>query len=423
MVEPGIADQKRAEWSASWHIPLISALGIGVSMIPVYSLGALMPAIHASTGWTRSAISGGVPFLSAGAILLSPLAGLLVDRFGSRRVAIPGLVFFCAALASLALTSNRIGTWWLSWAAIATAEVFVKVMVWTAAVVTRFQHARGTAVGVALTGTGLASICLPYLTTILQETYGWRAAYATLAGGGFLIVFPLVCFFFFDANDALRRTASAQVDRSTLPGLSLRETLPSRHYLQMALAALLSATAGTGLTVHFVPILRSAGLSAHSAAATAGGIGVALIVGGLGGGYLLDKFSGPAVGFVALAAPMLACPILLLWHTPAAGFAAAFLIGGSAGAEINVYASIIPRYFGVRHFGLLFSLIDAIITVGLGIGPFTAGYLFDRFGNYNNVLLLSVPLFLVSAILLGTLGHRTNDPRLVPAPVPQSSLS
>ena len=99
----------------------------------------------------------------------------------------------------------------------------------------------------------------------------------------------------------------------------------------------------------------------------------------------LTSGAAPAVGFLALAAPALACPALLLYHSAASELIAAFLVGASAGAEINVYVYIIPRYFGVRHFGLLFGVIDAIITAGLGVGPFTAGYLFDRFGNYTNV--------------------------------------
>ena len=264
MVTPGTPGQRRDEWKAGWHIPAISALGIGVSMIPVYSLGPLMPAIHAGTGWSRSDISTAAPFLSVGAVLLSPVVGMAIDRFGSRRIAIPGLIFFCAAFASLALTTNRIATWRLAWTLIAVTVVFVKIMVWTAAVVSRFQFARGTAVGLALTGTGLASFLVPYLTTVLES----------LSVGTRLIQFWREVVFSSrfrwsictssTRTMRLRRKASVQIDRSTLPGLPLREAFLSRHFVQMALAALLSATAGTGLTIHFVPILRSPGsFTAH----------------------------------------------------------------------------------------------------------------------------------------------------------------
>ena len=211
MVTADIAIERRKEWKDSWKIPVVSAVAIGVSVIPNYSLGALMPAIHSSTGWTRANISAGLTFLSVGAVLLAPLVGLAVDRLGSRRIALPGIALSCAALATLALTSNKLASWWLAWTLIAVTDVLVKTIVWTAAVVSRFRYARGAAIGIALAGSGLGTSFLPYLTTVLQESYGWRATYTILAAGGFLLAFPLVYYFFFDANDSLRKTGSALV--------------------------------------------------------------------------------------------------------------------------------------------------------------------------------------------------------------------
>ena len=49
----------RSEWTISWYFPLLATLGVAVSVMHTYSLGALMPAIHTATGWTRSQISAG----------------------------------------------------------------------------------------------------------------------------------------------------------------------------------------------------------------------------------------------------------------------------------------------------------------------------------------------------------------------------
>ena len=45
--------------------------------------------------------------------------------------------------------------------------------------------------------------------------------------------------------------------------------------------------------------------------------------------------------------------------------------------EISVLAFLIPRFFGVRRYGLLFSVMNSLVIVGLGIGPYGAGILFD----------------------------------------------
>ena len=403
--------EPQSEWTSNWKIPVVSAVGIAVSMIPIYSLGVLMPSIHAATGWTRSQISAGPTFLSVAAILLSPFAGSAIDRFGSRRIALPGMVVFCLTIALLSVTGPKLVSWWLIWTLVAISDVFVRVTVWTAAVVTHFDRARGLAIGIALSGTGIGSTFLPYLTTILQEHFGWRASFVILAGGGLLLALPLVWLYFYSASDKLRQSSSVATDRSLLSGTPPRQAFLSRRYLQMASACLFAAIASSGLAVHFVPILRSVNFSAHNAAAVAGAIGLSVILGRLAGGYLLDRFSGPVIGFISCALPVGAGPLLLLHHSQGAGVLAAVLIGLSTGSEIAVLSYLVPRYFGVRHFGLLFGVIGGLQTLGVGIGPVLAGSLFDRFGNYSEVLILSAPLFAASAILLGTLG-RSNS--LVP---------
>ena len=401
----------RGEWARSWYIPLLAALGIAVSVLHTYTLGALMPAIHAGTGWTRSQISSGPVLISITGILLSPLMGLAVDRYGSRRIALPGLVLYCLAISGLGLTGPSSRSWIIGWALVGITFNLVNLSVWTAAVVAVFDQSRGKAIGLALAGTGLGSICQPYIATILQEHYGWRGAYERLGVGSLLISFPLIWLFFRSTQDRLRKSSANAVplDRSTLSGVPLREAFLSRRYLQMALACLLASTSGAAMVVHFVPIVRSNGLSAHTAAAIAAGIGFSSITGRLLGGYLLDRASGPLVGFIACACGVLVAPALLLSHTAGAGLLGACMVGLSAGMEISVLSYLVPRYFGVRHYGLLFAVMNSLVIVGLGIGPSAGGYLFDHTGNYRILLLLTAPLYAISAILFGTLGRLSAD--------------
>ena len=405
----------RDEWARSWYIPLLSMLGIAVTVMHTYTLGALMPAIHASTGWTRSQISTGPVLISITGILLSPFAGAAIDRYGPRRIALPGLVLYCLAFSGLGFTGPNSTSWIIGWMLLGFSFVLVNPTVWTAAVVAEFDRSRGKAVGLAYAGTGVGSICLPYISTILQEHYGWRGAYHWLGLGALLISFPLVWLFFRSNQDRLRKSSPTNVplDRSTLLGVPAREAFLSRRYLQMAAAALFAATSGAAMAVHFVPIVRANGLSAHTAAAVAAGIGFSSVAGRLIGGYLLDRASGPLVGMFACACGVLVAPSLLLNHTAGAGLFAACMVGLSAGMEISVLAYLVPRYFGVRHFGLLFAVINGLVIIGLGIGPFFAGYLFDHSGNYKMTLLLTAPLYAISAILFGTLG---NSAERFPAP-------
>ncbi len=397
----------RTEWARSWRIPLLSTLGIAVSVMHTYTLGALMPAIHAATGWTRAQISSGPILVSITGILFAPFVGIAIDRFGSRRVVLPGLVLYCLAFSALGFTGPQNLSWKVGWALVGLSFVLVSPTVWTAAVVAEFDKSRGKAIGLALAGTGVGSICEPYIATLLQEHYGWRGAYEWLGVGGLLISFPLVWLFFNSIQDVLRKSSSTSVplDRSALLGVPAREAFLSRRYLQMAVACLFASTSGAAFAVHFVPIVRANGLSAHTAAEIAAGIGFSSIAGRLIGGYLLDRASGPLVGFVSCACGVLVAPTLLLNHGAGAGLFAASMVGLSAGMEISVLAYLVPRYFGVRHYGLLFAVMNSLVIVGLGLGPYLGGYLFDRSGNYRMTVLLTAPLYAASAILFGTLGN------------------
>ncbi len=102
---------------------------------------------------------------------------------------------------------------------------------------------------------------------------------------------------------------------------------------------------------------------------------------------------------------MLVAPALPLSHSPGAGLFGACVVGLSAGVEISVLAYLIPRYFGARHYGLLFSVMNSLVIIGLGVGPFGARYLYDLAANYRLVLLITASLYATSAVLSGTLGN------------------
>ena len=410
-----------SEWAKNWRIPVVAAVAIGVSMTPLYSLGALMPSIHASTGWSRSQISSGTLFLSGAALLLSPIVGTAVDRFGSRRVALPGFVVFALSLAGLSLAHGGIVSWWTCWSVLAVCAVFVTMTVWMSAVVKHFTRARGLALGLTLAGTGLGSTTLPYITTVLQEHVGWRHTYQFLALGGFLIVFPLLLFFFHDGAGSNQRKAG-MLSATEAPS-NARSSFLSRHYIQLVCVCLFSVPAGSALAVHFVPILRSLGYAAHTAAATAGAAGIAAILGRLAAGFLIDRLSGPLVGALSCGTAVLVAPVLLFSRSPLAGLLAAILLGLSVGSEMGVFSYLVSKYFDIRRYGLFFGVLNGVITFATGVGPLFGGYMFDKFGNYSGLLWASVPLFAISTVLLATLGRPPLFAISVPAAASSSRMA
>jgi MFS family permease len=152
-------------------------------------------------------------------------------------------------------------------------------------------------------------------------------------------------------------------------------------------------------------VLASKGHSAIQASAIAGLIGLASIVGRLITGVVMDRSSGPIMGVLCFALPIIAS-ILLLTDGSSAWVAAiaALTLGFCAGAEMDVIGYVTARYFGSRGFGGVFSLLAVAMAIGVGVGPWAASWSFDLTRSYDLLLINVIPLSALAGLVLATLG-------------------
>ena len=101
--------------------------------------------------------------ISGISVILAPLVGLAIDRFGSRRVGLPGLIVYLVGVALLSTATPSIWHWWSLWALIAVGTVLIKPTVWVAAIASRFDANSGIALAIALCGTSIGAAILPFL--------------------------------------------------------------------------------------------------------------------------------------------------------------------------------------------------------------------------------------------------------------------
>lgn len=400
------ADSPVSEWRAGWPLPLVSAVGYAVGITYLYSLGIFIEPLEQEFGWSRVIITSGLAIVSVVFLLFAPFSGRLIDHYGARKLALPGLVFYCLALSSLSLATDSKWVWWGLWIIVGLGALTVQAAVWTTAVVSRFDRSRGLAMAIALCGAGLGSFATPIIGEIYIAELGWRTAYVALAITCAIVAFPLAYFFFYDAADRMSKgRARAKRDRSALPGFELNRSLTSFRFIRIAIVAFGVVVAMTSLLVHAVPLLELGGLNRATAAAAAGFIGIGSICGRLTGGFLLDRISGALVAAVAFSLPIVVCLWLLNFDgSVGAAFAIAFILGFSLGGEVDVLAYLTSRYFGLRNFGTLFAIIVALQTVALGIGPLIAGYVYDTYQNYQPLLWGLIPVFVIVSVLAATLG-------------------
>src|SRR5215831_8817078 len=187
-----------------WYIVIAAALGLFVSYGPlvVYSFGVFLKPIDGELGWGRSRVSLALSLSLAAMALGSPVAGRLLDRFGPRKVILPGALIFGLALMSFPFVRPPVlfyAPFILSGLAGSTTG-----MVAYLSVVSRwFDRRRGLALGLAMIGIGAGSFVLPPISQILIDAAGWRQAYAMLGLASIIVTLPVAGLFLKPSPDAM----------------------------------------------------------------------------------------------------------------------------------------------------------------------------------------------------------------------------
>lgn len=357
-------------------------------------------------GWSRAEISSGITVSNSGTALLGLLVGLLIDRFGARKVGLVGITAMALAFGAVGTATGSYSNWLFLWALIALAATCTQTTIWTSAVTSRFDKSRGLAIALTIAINGAAASLLPIMATLAIEGFGWRQAFFAIAGGWFALTLPMVLLFFRGAAEdhAASREAKGIPASAYLPGMEVKDCLRTATFYRLSLTGGLFAFVAMSMIVHMVPILTDRGLTPVNAASIAGFVGIASIGGRFVTGYLLDRLRPERVALVGLSLPVFSALLLLYGHGTLAYSAAAAIAGFSLGAELDVLIYITSRHFGLKRFGTIFATIMLAMTAGTATGPLSAGLIFDRYGSYDNYLMLIIPMVIVAALSVGTLG-------------------
>lgn len=381
-----------AEITRGW-LPLLAATlgcGAGASSLVFYSLGVFVAPLEAAFGWTRGQVTSAMLYSSAGLILAGPLLGWLIDRFGERRIALISIPGFALVLWSLSAMNGQLPLFYACFFMAAVLGCGTTPILHTRAIAARFDKARGLALGITLAGPGTAALFLPPFLTAQIAAHDWRHGFVLLT---LMALSPwLIVALGFSSGP---RHAGAAPENPNDHGR--REALRSRTFWTLAVCFIVVAAGASALVVHMVPMLRDAGLDAAAAARVASVIGIGIILGRLLIGWLIDRVFAPRVAAVIFAIAAGGC-LMLAYGGAEQARPAAFMIGFALGAEVDLMAYLISRYFGLRHYGFLYGSIYAGFWVGVAGGPAIAGRLFDQLGNYALTLLILCGLFVVGAV-------------------------
>jgi predicted MFS family arabinose efflux permease len=391
-----LADQNiGSEFSRHWLLVVVCAVGIGVgvSALPFYTQGLFIEAWTAEFGWTRAQASLGILGSTLALAGVLPFIGSIVDRYGLITPVMISLLGLSLAYVMLGLFVQSIASFVMLAMLQAILGSASSPLAYTRAINSVFTKQRGLALGVALSGAGAAATFGPSLISSAIDAFGWRGAYYAMALFTLLVGAVIII--------VLARLKSAKASehidvQAAREGFKAAKASAS-YWLIMAAIFCLSLGLG-GLMIHFVPILLDIGFTTSEAVKVAGVIGIAVVLGRLLVGFAVDRIFAPHVAIAILFACICGVLALAVFGMVVA-VPAAFVIGFSVGAEVDLIGYLIARYFGMHAYGQIYGRQYSTFLIATGLSPVILGAVRDATGSYTASLFTAAAFITLSAAL------------------------
>ncbi|MDA9367960.1 MFS transporter [Flavobacteriaceae bacterium] len=402
------------EFKAYWRVLLLSVLGIAISInaVLLYGFGTLVLPFETTFGWSRSAQQVAITFLYGGAVIGLQAVGWLNKVFGIQRVTVVSLLLMSLGyLACTQLIGGSIWTLYLMFAILPIIGMGALAVTWTQLINLWFVENRGLALAIGLSGTGITAVVAPNMMAWSIEQYSWQAPFVLLACLNLLLIPVSLLWFRLPQQDSSADMQAEQADARALAsrGVDFREGLTAPKFWICNLALGLVVSAVVGIVTNTIPILIDAGFAMSEAALIFSFFGFSLITGRLIVGYLLDRLWPPGVAACSLILPAVGCMIFLSGADSFAMLAlAVVLFGLGAGAEFDIAAFLIARYFGLADYGRLFGFHQGFITVASSLAPLMFAAMYLQSQDYKLMLYYCTAATLLGPLMLLWLGRPPN---------------
>jgi len=372
-----------------------------------YTFSAFIESLQRDFAASRGSVS--LVFSLAGFLYfgLGVLSGPLADRFGSRRLAVIGMLLtgIGLGLAGFAQNLTQVYTAYGLGVGLGVGCAYVPAV---GAVQRWFVRRRGFASGLAVAGIGVGTLVMPPLASLLIADLGWRSAYLVLGAFAAIIGAGSALLIENDPRDRglhpdgePRRELAAESPQ----GASVRDAITSRAFVGLYAACLICSFGVFVPFVHLVPYALDHGAPQSSAVLLLGMIGVGSTAGRFFLGGLADRMGRRAsllAMFVGMALSLAIWAVAgNLWTL--AAFALAY--GVFYGGWVAVLPAVVMDTFGGRNVSGIIGILYTSVAFGTLIGPSAAGFAFDVTHSYTLPIWASVVANVAAAgIIAGVVG-------------------
>jgi MFS family permease len=396
-----------------WIVGACFFIALYTGGVVFYGFTAVFEPLANEFNWSYAQISLAASLRGLEMGLLAPFVGVLVDRWGPRRLLLGGVIITSLGLMLLGHTTS-LGMFYGAFGLLAIGTSTCSSTVLMTAVAQWFRRKISVATGIMVCGYGCSGLLVPVVVDLI-DIYEWRAAMAILAIGMLAICLPLSLLVRHNPEQYGylpdgEVTEVVMQDESLAPveapevSVKARQALKSSTFWHISLALMCEILILSAVVTHVMPYLSSIGITRTQSSLVASAIPLASIGGRLGLGWVGDKLDKRRVmaGAFAMMAVGLIC--FGLASSEAIWLLVPFLILFSIGYGGNntLRASMIREFFGRSNFGTIHGLVIGVMMVGSISGPFIAGYVFDNWGSYRPIWFIFVGLAIAALFVVAT---------------------
>ena len=364
-----------------WIIVVVGAVISCVGFGAMLTLSIFLQPVAEVMGWSRQGIAVAAMLNYLGMGVGAFAWGALSDRFGTRAVVLIGgvLMGLGMVLSSQVTTLLQFQLVYGIVVGLAAGSFYAPL---TALTTKWFTQHRSLAVALVSAGLSMGSTVMAPLARWLITGYDWRTAMWVIGDLVWLVVLPLA---FFVRNPPRPVVVGPGAARSAVaPGaeFTIGQVVRTPQFAAIAFTHFACCAAHSGPIFHMVTHAIDRGVPTMAAATVLSAAGLASLTGRIMCGIFADRVGAKRTLVVGLALQAIAIALYLLGDGLAGFYALALIFGFSYGGVMPLYAILVREYFGERIMGAAFGAVSMVATLGMAVGPWVGGALYDAYGTY-----------------------------------------
>lgn len=358
-----------------WAMVLVVFTLSGLAFGSMASISVFLKPVSLEFGWSRGQTSFAYTIASFASATFGVIWGQVADKYGTKWFGLAGAISMSLTL--LALSSlDSIYQFYLLYflfgalgSALLFSPLYANVGFW-------FRENPGLALGIAASGGAVGQAFIPHLSGILILSYGWQSAYIYLALIYISISLPI---------SLLIKESPWRVDARS-DAISEERNFPLSEKAVVAwisFAVIFCCVCMSVPIMHLVPLLTDKSFSLEFSTFV---LMLLMICGAFGRifGGMLGDYIGALPGYFLMS---LGQTIFVVWFphlvSPLGIYVVAALFGftysGVMSSILVCTRMMVSAKFGARAM----SLTSFFGWIGMGLGGFLGGYLFDIYGDYT----------------------------------------